>query len=87
MYNGLFHLLWPITISLFVFELEAEDEKSSVYHDQFPFPLAKKIRRPAADSILMPPTFPIARLNPYTPNFSGVLEVDLVLTVWPPDLP
>ena len=28
--------------------------------------------RPAADSILMPPTFPIARLNRYTPNFSGV---------------
>ena len=28
--------------------------------------------RPAADSILMPPTFPIARLNRYTPNFSGI---------------
>ena len=28
--------------------------------------------RPAADSILIPPTFPIARLNGYTPNFSGV---------------
>ena len=28
--------------------------------------------RPAADSILMPPTFHIARLNRYTPNFSGV---------------
>ena len=28
--------------------------------------------RPAADSILMPPTFPIASLNRYTPNFSGV---------------
>jgi len=32
----------------------------------------KKNRRPAADSILMPPTFHIARLNRYTPNFSGV---------------
>ena len=30
------------------------------------------IRRPAAASILMPPTFHIARLNCYTPNFSGV---------------
>merc|ERR1712016_294618 len=28
--------------------------------------------RPAADSILMPPTFHIPRLNHYTPNFSGV---------------
>ena len=28
--------------------------------------------RPAADSILIPPTFPIASLNRYTPNFSGV---------------
>ena len=28
----------------------------------------------AADSILMPPTFPIARLNRYTPNFSGVTQ-------------
>ena len=28
--------------------------------------------RPSADSILMPPTFPIASLNRYTPNFSGV---------------
>ena len=34
--------------------------------------LVKKIRWPAADSILMPPTFPIARLNRYTPNFSGL---------------
>ena len=30
------------------------------------------ICRPAADSILIPPTFPIASLNQYTPNFSGV---------------
>ena len=30
--------------------------------------------RPAADSILMPPTFPIASLNRYTPNFSGVTQ-------------
>ena len=36
--------------------------------------LVKKIRRPAADSILMPPTFPMARLNRYTPNFSGVTQ-------------
>ena len=28
--------------------------------------------RPAADSILIPLTFPISNLNSYTPNFSGV---------------
>ena len=31
----------------------------------------KKICQPAADSILTPPTFPIASLNRYTPKFSG----------------
>ena len=41
---------------------------------KFQFNLVKKICRPAADSILMPPTFPIASLNRYTPNFSGVLQ-------------
>ena len=29
---------------------------------------------PAAESILMPPTFPIASLNRYTPKFSGVSQ-------------
>ena len=41
------------------------------FFTNFHFPLVNKIRRPAADSILMPPTFPIASLNRYTPNFSG----------------
>ena len=45
--------------------------KISVFHE-FACRFGKKIRRPAADSILMPPTFPIARLNHYTPNFSGL---------------
>ena len=30
--------------------------------------------RPSADPILMPLTFPIASLNHYTPNFSGVTQ-------------
>ena len=45
--------------------------KNFRFHE-FPFRFGKKIRRPAEDSILMPPTFPIASLNRYTPNFSGV---------------
>ena len=36
-------------------------------------------------TILMPPTFPIASLNHYTPKFSGGgLKVDLMSSVWPP---
>ena len=45
--------------------------KMSVFHE-FPLPFAKRIRRPAADSILIPLTFSIASLNRYTPKFSGV---------------
>ena len=33
---------------------------------------SKKKYRARVPTILMPPTFPIARLNRYTPNFSGV---------------
>ena len=45
----------------------------------FPFFTKLRVRmrffcRPAADSILMPTTFPIASLNRYTPNFSGVTQ-------------
>ena len=36
--------------------------------------LQKKICRPAADSLLMLPTFHIASLNRYTPKFSGVTQ-------------
>ena len=45
--------------------------KNFPFHE-IPSPLAFFFCRPAADSILMPPTFHIARLNRYTPNFSGV---------------
>ena len=45
--------------------------KNSVFHE-FACRFGEKVRRPAADSILMPPTFPIARLNRYAPNFSGL---------------
>ena len=45
--------------------------KISVFHE-FALPYPTFFCRPAADSILIPPTFPIASLNRYTPNFSGV---------------
>ena len=45
--------------------------KNSVFHE-FALPHATFFCWPAADSILIPPTFPIASLNRYTPNFSGV---------------
>ena len=47
--------------------------KKNSFHE-FPLSLAKKNRRPAADSILMLPTFPIARLNRYAPDFSGLTQ-------------
>ena len=53
------------------FQVRSDLQKISLFHE-FSCPLGKKNRRPAADSILMPPTFHIARLNRYTPNFSGV---------------
>ena len=46
--------------------------KKFPFFTNFHVALVKKNCRPAADSILMPPTFHIARLNRYTPNFSGV---------------
>ena len=45
--------------------------KKNPFFTNFHFLLVKNCR-PAADSILMPPTFPIACLNRYTPNFSGL---------------
>ena len=51
--------LRSIPISVFIFELEAEQLKISVFH-QVPLQFGKQVRRPAVDSILMPPTFPIA---------------------------
>ena len=44
--------------------------KNSVFHG-FPCPCPKKKYRAGVPAILMPPTFPIASLNGYTPNFSG----------------
>ena len=55
----------------FFFRGRSDLQKISLFHE-FSCPLGKKNRQPAADSILMPPTFHIARLNRYTPNFSGV---------------
>ena len=40
--------------------------------------------RPAADSILMPPTFHIDNLNRYTQSFQGSQEADLESMVCPP---
>ena len=53
-------------ISVENFWVWSDLRKISVFNE-----FAKKIRWPAADSILMPPTFPIANLNRYTPQFSG----------------
>merc|ERR1711884_904188 len=53
------------------FWVRSDLQKISIFHE-IPSPLAFFFCRPAADSILMPPTFHIARLNRYTPNFSGV---------------
>ena len=47
--------------------------KISIFHE-FPFCFGKKLCRPAADSILLPPNFHMASLNRYTPNFSGVTQ-------------
>ena len=66
-----FHLLWPITSSLFVFRLgRGLREFFSIFHEvACPHVF---FCRPAAVSILMPLTFSIASLNRYAPNFSGV---------------
>ena len=53
------------------FRVRSDLQKISLFHE-FSCRFDNKNRRPAADSILMPPTFHIARLNRYTPNFSGV---------------
>ena len=70
----------PIPISLFVSELEAKDLRISVFH-KFACRFGEKVRRPAADSILMPPTFHVANFNRYTPTVSWCPV--LVSTVWP----
>merc|ERR1712240_810565 len=64
-------VLAPKNFPIENFRVQSDFQKISVFHE-FSFRFGKKNRRPAADSILMPPTFQIARLNRYTPNFSGV---------------
>ena len=64
-------VLAPKNFPIENFRVRSDLQKISLFHE-FSCPLGKKNRRPAADSILMPPTFHIARLNRYTPNFSGV---------------
>ena len=53
------------------FRVRSDLQKSSIFH-WFLLPPPKKKYRARVPTILMPPTFPIARLNRYTPNFSGV---------------
>jgi len=66
------------------FQVRSYLGKSSVFHGLV-CPCPKKEYRARVPTILMPPTFPIASLNGYTPNFSGEgLKVDLVSPVWPP---
>ena len=54
------------------FRAEGRRVKKFIFFHEISLPHATFFCRPAADSILMPLTFPIARLNRYTPNFSGV---------------
>ena len=65
---------WVVALKNFPtenFRVRSDLQKISIFHE-IPPPLAFFFWRAAADSILMPPTFHIARLNRYTPNFSGV---------------
>ena len=64
-------VLAPKNFPIENFRVRSDLQKISLFHE-IPSPLAFFFCRPAADSILMPPTFHIARLNRYTPNFSGV---------------
>ena len=53
------------------FRVRSVLQKSSIFH-WFLLPPPKKKYRARVPTILMPQTFPIASLNRYTPNFSGV---------------
>merc|ERR1712074_88744 len=64
-------VLAPKNFPIENFRVRSDLQKISLFHE-FSCRFGKKNRRPAADSILMPPTFHIPRLNRYTPNFSGV---------------
>ena len=77
MYTHLITFYGPLqTISLFVFKLEAKQNKISIFH-KFASPHTKFVWQPAAASILIPPTLHIACLNRYTPKvFRGSPIVD-----------
>ena len=53
------------------FWVRSDFKKSSIFH-WFPYPHPQKNYGARVPTIFMPPTFPIASLNRYTPNFSGV---------------
>ena len=53
------------------FRVRSDLQKKSIFH-WFLLPPPKKKYRARVPTILMPQTFPIASLNRYTPNFSGV---------------
>ena len=58
-------VLAPKNFPIENFRVRSDLQKISLFHE-FSCRFGKKNRRPAADSILMPPTFHIARLNRYT---------------------
>ena len=64
-------VLAPKNFPIENFRVRSDLQKSSIFH-WFLLPPPKKKYRARVPTILMPPTFPIARLNRYTPNFSGV---------------
>ena len=68
MYNGLITINGP---SKYLSSFSSWSPKRKKFHFSR-ISTCKKIRRPAADSILMPPTCNISILNRYTPKFSGV---------------
>ena len=64
-------VLAPKNFPIENFRVRSDLQKSSIFH-WFLLPPPKKKYRARVPTILMPETFPIASLNRYTPNFSGV---------------
>ena len=64
-------VLAPKNFPIENFRVRSDLQKSSIFH-WFLLPPPKKKYRARVPTILMPQTFPIASLNRYTPNFSGV---------------
>ena len=64
-------VLAPKNFPIENFRVRSVLQKSSIFH-WFLLPPPKKKYRARVPTILMPQTFPIASLNRYTPNFSGV---------------